>query len=265
MTVPVKICGITRPEDADLAARLGAAWVGFIFWPRSPRFVEPATAAAILAGLPPHVGGVGVFVDQPVDEVNAVADEVGLSAVQLHGQESASVCRQCRRRVIKAVRLSAGGAAGDDPDAVWSAATILVDAFDPVRMGGTGRRVDWTRAAQLAGRRPLMLSGGLRAENVADAVRQVAPYGLDVSSGVESRPGVKDAERLRAFFAALAAAEPAAGAPAGSPAASDGTPPASIGGGAGDRGGTNEPEGRQRAEGAGSGTGPEGRGDEGAT
>ena len=209
MTVPVKICGITRPEDADLAARLGAAWVGFIFWPRSPRFVQPAAAAAILGGLPPHVGGVGVFVDQPVDEVNAVAEEVGLAAVQLHGRESPATCRACRRRVIKAVRLPGHGA-GDDADAVWSGATILVDAFDPVRMGGTGRRVDWTRAARLARRRPLMLSGGLRAENVADAVRQVAPYGLDVSSGVESEPGVKDPHRLRAFFAALAAVDAAA-------------------------------------------------------
>ena len=216
MTVPVKICGITRPGDAELAAGLGAAWVGFIFWPRSPRFVEPETAAAILAGLPPHVGGVGVFVDQAVDEVNAVADAVGLSAVQLHGGESAETCRGCRRRVIKAVRLSGNGA-GDDPDAVWSGATILVDAFDPVRMGGTGRRVDWTRAARLARRRPLMLSGGLRAENVADAVRQVAPYGLDVSSGVESAPGVKDPARLRAFFAALTAAD-AAPAGRGAPA-----------------------------------------------
>ena len=213
MTVPVKICGITRPEDAELAATLGAAWVGFIFWPRSPRFVEPETAAAILAVLPPHVGGVGVFVDQAADHVNAVADEVGLGAVQLHGQESAETCRRCRRRVIKAVRLSGDGA-GDDPDAVWSGATMLVDAFDPVRMGGTGRRVDWTRAARLARRRPLMLSGGLRADNVGDALRQVAPYGLDVSSGVESRPGVKDPDRLRAFFAALAGSR-AATAPAG--------------------------------------------------
>ncbi len=214
MTVPVKICGITRPVDADLAARLGAAWVGFIFWPRSPRFVAPETAAAILADLPPHVGGVGVFVDQPVDEVNAIADEVGLSAVQLHGQESAEACRRCRRRVIKAVRLPGDGA-GENPDAVWSRATLLVDAFDPVRMGGTGRRVDWTGAARLARRRPLMLSGGLRAENVAEAVRRVAPYGLDVSSGVESEPGVKDPDRLRAFFCALAAGD-AAAAPAGS-------------------------------------------------
>ncbi len=205
MTPPVKICGITRPGDADLAARLGAAWIGFVFWPRSPRFVEPETAAGILGGLPPHVSGVGVFVDQAVDEVNAIADQVGLGAVQLHGRETTEACRRCRRRVIKAVRMGDGGA-GDDPDAVWSGATVLVDAFDPVRMGGTGRRVDWARAAQIAARRPLMLSGGLRAENVADAVRQVAPYGVDVSSGVESQPGVKDPDRLRAFFAALAAA-----------------------------------------------------------
>ena len=210
MRVPIKICGITRPQDADLAARLGAAWIGFIFWPRSPRFVEPETAAAILAGLPPHVGGVGVFVDQPVDEMNAIADQVGLGAVQLHGQESTAACQGCRRRVIKAVRLSGGG---DDPDSVWSRATILVDAFDPVRMGGTGQQVDWTRAAQIARRRPLMLSGGLRAGNVADAVRRVVPYGLDVSSGVESQPGVKDPDRLRAFFAAAAAVDPAEAAP----------------------------------------------------
>ena len=206
MTVRVKVCGITRPGDAELAARLGAAWVGFVFWSRSPRCVEPAAARAILAGLPPHVGGVGVFVDRAPDEVNAIADEVGLAAVQLHGHESPTACRQCRRRVIKAVRLSgARGGGGDDPDAVWSGATLLVDAFDPLRMGGTGKPADWNRAAQVARRRRLLLAGGLRADNVAEAVRRVAPYGVDVSSGVESRPGVKDPDRMRAFFAALAA------------------------------------------------------------
>lgn len=206
MTVRVKVCGITRPGDAELAARLGAAWVGFVFWPRSPRCVEPAAARAILAGLPPHVGGVGVFVDRVPDEVNAIADEVGLAAVQLHGHESPAACRQCRRRVIKAVRLSGdSGGGGDDPDAVWPGATLLVDAFDPRRMGGTGKPADWSRAAQVARRRRLLLAGGLRADNVAEAVRRVAPYGVDVSSGVESRPGVKDPDRMRAFFAALTA------------------------------------------------------------
>jgi len=202
---PVKICGITRAEDAALAARLGAACVGFVFWPQSPRFVEPAAAADILAALPPHVAGVGVFVNQAIDEVNAIAERVGLGAVQLHGDESADACARCTRRVIKAVRLSAGSTP-DAVDAVWSRATVLLDAFDPVRRGGTGRSVDWTLAARIARRRRTILSGGLRAENVAEAVRHVAPYGLDVSSGVESRPGIKAPERMRAFFEAVIAA-----------------------------------------------------------
>ena len=202
---PVKICGITRCEDAALAARLGAACVGFVFWPQSPRFVEPAAAADILAALPPHVAGVGVFVNQAIDEVNAIADRVGLGAVQLHGDEPVAACARCTRRVIKAVRLSAGSTA-DAVAAVWSEATVLIDAFDPVRRGGTGRSVDWTLAARIARRRRTILSGGLRAENVGEAVRRVAPYGLDVSSGVESRPGIKAPERMRAFFEAVTTA-----------------------------------------------------------
>ncbi len=158
---PVKICGITRFEDAMLAARLGAACVGFVFWPQSPRFVEPAVAAHILAALPPHVAGVGVFVNQPIEEVNAIADRVGLGAVQLHGDEPAAACARCTRRVIKAVRLSTGSTP-DVVDAVWSGATVLLDALDPVRMGGTGRHVDWTLAARIARRRRTILSGGLR-------------------------------------------------------------------------------------------------------
>ena len=188
-----------------LAARLGAACVGFIFWPESPRFVEPRVAAGILAALPPHVAGVGVFVNQPIAEVNAIADRVGLGAVQLHGDEGVAACAHCTRRVIKAVRLSADSTP-DAVDAVWSGATVLLDAFDPVRMGGTGRQVDWTLAAVIARRRRTILSGGLRAETVGEAVRQVAPYGLDVSSGVESLPGIKAPERMEAFFEAVIAA-----------------------------------------------------------
>ena len=202
---PVKICGITRFEDAALAAQLGAACVGFIFWPESPRFVEPAAAADILAGLPPHVAGVGVFVNQPIEEINAVADRVGLGAVQLHGDEPMAACARCTRRVIKAVRLSADSTP-DAVDEVWSEATVLLDAFDPVRQGGSGRQVDWTLASRIARRRRTILSGGLRADNVGDAMRQVAPYGLDVSSGVESRPGIKAPDRMRAFFEAVTAA-----------------------------------------------------------
>ena len=173
--------------------------------PRARASWNPAAAADILAALPPHVAGVGVFVNQAVEEVNAIADRVGLGAVQLHGDEPVVACTRCTRRVIKAVRLSAGSTP-DAVDAVWSEATVLLDAFDPVRRGGTGRQVDWTLAARIARRRRTILSGGLRAENVGEAVRHVAPYGLDVSSGVESRPGIKAPERMRAFFEAVIAA-----------------------------------------------------------
>ena len=206
MSLAVKICGVTRSADAVLAARLGATWIGFVFWPRSPRFVEPAVAATILAELPPHIIGVGVFVDQSVDHVNAISDRVGLGAVQLHGHETVNDCTRCRRRVIRAVRL-ASDSTTEMLDSVWANATVLVDVFDPVRMGGTGRQVDWGLAAQIARRRRTLLSGGLRPDNVAEAVRRVAPYGLDVSSGVESAPGVKDSEQMQAFFRAVAQTE----------------------------------------------------------
>ena len=202
--LPVKICGVTRMEDAALAAQLGATWVGFIFWPGSPRFVEPDAAGAILCKLPPHVTGVGVFVDQSVDEINSIADQVGLGAVQLHGDESVADCDRCRRRVIKGVGLSQ-----ERGSTYWknvpSHATILVDAFDPIRRGGTGRVVDWAIAASIAGERPTILSGGLRAENVGEAVQHVSPYGLDVSSGIESEPGIKDHKLMRMFFQAVRA------------------------------------------------------------
>ena len=199
---PVKVCGITRPDDAALAADLGATWVGFIFWPGSPRFVTPTAAAEILAGLPPHVIGVGVFVNQTPQHVTAVAGDVGLGAVQLHGDESCAEFARTGRRVIKAVRLSTGSTtAAADP--VWPAATVLLDAHDPMRMGGTGRQVDWTIAAHIARRRRTILSGGLRSDNVGAAIARVAPYGLDISSGIEVRPGIKDPPLMRAFFDAV--------------------------------------------------------------
>ena len=199
---PVKICGITRVEDAVLAADLGATWIGFVFWPRSPRCVTPAVAADILAAMPPQVTGVGVFVNQPPADVAATAAEVGLGAVQLHGDETPTEYVVGGRRVIKALRLSADSTAAA-ADTVWPGATLLLDAFDPVRMGGTGRRVDWTVASAIAGRRRTILSGGLRTENVREALGWVAPYALDVSSGVEAEPGIKDPVRMRSFFDAV--------------------------------------------------------------
>ena len=202
MTTPVKVCGITRTSDAGLAAELGATWVGFVFWPMSPRAVRPAAAAASLAELPPHVAGVGVFVNQPIDEINSIGDMVGLAAIQLHGDESDADCAACRRRVIRAVRLRPEDDASV-ADGSWPRASVLGDTFDPGRYGGTGRAVNWTGAAGLASRRRTLLSGGLAPHNVAAAIKAVAPYGVDVSSGVEPAPGFKDPEKLRAFFKAV--------------------------------------------------------------
>ena len=203
MTIPhVKICGITRPEDALLAVELGATWVGFLFWSESPRWISPSAAAEILEVLPPHVIGVGVFVNQERKEMAAIANQVGLGAVQLHGEEPPALCAQLGRRVIKAVGLS-DESTERAADSVWSGATVLLDADDPKRKGGTGRRVNWTVAAKIAQRRRTILSGGLTSENVGSALCQVSPYGVDVSSGVEAEPGIKDPDRLRCFFDAV--------------------------------------------------------------
>lgn len=203
----VKICGITRAEDAELAASLGAAAVGFVMWPRSPRFVEPARARDIVRALPPFVTPVGVFVNQPAGHVKDVAAVVGLGAVQLHGNEDVGFCRAIGRRVIKAASVAQAAALA----AFWPPdVTLLLDALDPERRGGTGETVDWAAAAVVAAGRRVILAGGLTPENVGEAIRTVRPFAVDVSSGVESAPGVKDERCLRAFFAAVAAAEGAA-------------------------------------------------------
>ena len=196
----IKICGIARKEDALLAAELGAWAVGFVFWPGSPRFIDPYRAKKIAAALPPWVVPVGVFVDQPVEYVTGVASLVRLGAVQLHGSESPEMVERLPHRVIKAVAIRNGF----DPSAlaaVPARAAVLLDAHDPERRGGTGMTIDWTVAAKAARIRPVLLAGGLRVENVRNAIDAVRPFGIDVSSGVETSPGVKDADKLRALFA----------------------------------------------------------------
>lgn len=202
MTPRVKICGITRLEDGVLAAELSAAAVGFIFWSGSPRFIDPFRARSIVAALPPDVATIGVFVDQPVDYVAAVAGLLSLSAIQLHGAEAVAPFEREGRRIIKSVAVH------DDFDPASVAqlpesVTVLLDAHDPVRRGGTGQTIDWSAAAAVASRRRTILSGGLHAGNVRAAVAQVQPYMIDVSSGVESAPGVKDHGKMRALFDAL--------------------------------------------------------------
>lgn len=200
----VKICGITRLDEALLAADLGAAAIGFVFWPRSPRFVEPARAREIARALPPFVTPVGVFVDQPAGHVKDVAAVVGLGAVQLHGNEDLGYARAIGRRVIKAASVEQAAALAD----FWPPEiTLLIDAVDESRHGGTGRVIDWAAAGRLAARRRIILAGGLTPENIGAAMEAVRPFAVDVSSGVEASPGVKDPARLRAFFAAATAAE----------------------------------------------------------
>lgn len=198
----VKICGVRRTEDALLAAELGAWGVGFVFWPGSPRFIDPYRAKKICVELPPWVVPVGVFVDQPEEYVSEVASLVHLSAVQLHGSETMETIARTPHRVIKSI------AVGSDftesvLDRLPSRVGVLLDAHDPQRHGGTGKTIDWTRAAAVARRRRVLLAGGLCPENVRAAVDAVRPFGVDVSSGVEASPGVKDHDRMRALFAAV--------------------------------------------------------------
>jgi len=197
----VKICGITRIEDAQAAVDQGADAIGFVFWPSSPRFIEPDRAREIAAALPPHVMAVGVFVNQTAREVNETARRVALTAVQIHGDETTAYVREMTHPVIKAV------APGGSGDVEWPGdVTLLVDAHDPVRRGGTGSKADWSAAAALAKQRKVLLAGGLTPENVAEAIQRVRPFGVDVSSGVEQRPGVKDHRRIAALFAAVKSA-----------------------------------------------------------
>ena len=196
----IKICGITRLEDARFAVECGANALGFVFWPGSPRSIDAAHAQWIAASLPPFVTPVGVFVNQSSDFVNGVAAAVGLGVVQLHGDESPDFAASLNRPVLKALTLSA-------IDRWPSETMVLLDAHDPVRRGGTGRTIDWTRAASVAARRPIVLAGGLNPDNVADAIERVRPFGIDVSSGVEAAPGVKDHGRLKQLFDAIREAQ----------------------------------------------------------
>ncbi len=194
----VKICGITRVEDAAAAVDCGAGALGFVFWPGSPRCIDPHRARAIVATLPPFVTPVGVFVNQPAEYVRGVASLVHLGAVQLPGDETVGYADGIVTPAIKAVTVA-------DPQlSVWPVrTTLLLDVGDTEKRGGTGRTIDWTAAARLAAQRKILLAGGLTPENVAEAVAQVRPFGIDVSSGVERSPGIKDHRRLLALFEAL--------------------------------------------------------------
>lgn len=209
----VKICGITSLEDALAAVEAGADLLGFNFYPPSPRFVSPGVCAEIVAGLRgTGVTCVGVFVNAPLDEIQAILDACGLDLAQLSGDEPPEVVNALGKRAFKALRP----ANSSDLEALLrlypprgEAPAWLLDAYRPGEYGGTGTPASWELASELARRAPVLLAGGLRPENVAGAVRQVRPWGVDVASGVESSPPHKDVLRMKQFVQAarMAAAE----------------------------------------------------------
>jgi phosphoribosylanthranilate isomerase len=201
----VKVCGITRLEDAELAVVLGAWALGFILWPQSPRAADPAVAAGIAAALRRRAELVGVFVNATLDEIAHAADELHLSHLQLHGDEGPAFCAEAGRRtgakVIKAVRVAS---AADFQDLErYHTDFHLLDTDARGLRGGTGETWDWALAARRRRKVPAILSGGLTPGNVAAGIEAVDPYAVDVSSGVEASPGVKDPAKLAAFMAAI--------------------------------------------------------------
>ncbi|MBW7995215.1 MAG: phosphoribosylanthranilate isomerase [Candidatus Glassbacteria bacterium] len=202
MSVRIKICGITRLDDALAASELGADALGFVFHKPSPRYLEPEKAAGIIRKIPRLVTTVGVFVDLPADEVRRVAATAGLDRAQLSGDETPEYCRRLGLSWIKAFRLAAEG----DLKKITEYETggdILLDSYVKGVPGGTGEKFNWEWAAMARSHGRVILAGGLEPSNVAEAIRTAAPYAVDVSSGVESAPGIKDHRKLEDFFAAV--------------------------------------------------------------
>ncbi len=196
--VRVKICGITNIEDALHATACGADALGLVFYAKSPRAVSPELGRTIVASLPPLVSTVGLFVNEAPEKIRAVVDYCGLDVIQLHGDEGPDRCSYSPRRVLKALRVKGEQSLVGLDEYLVSA--LVLDAWRPESYGGTGHLCDWQLAQQVAARRRVILAGGLTPDNVAEAIRQVRPYGVDVSSGVESAPGRKDPDRVASFI-----------------------------------------------------------------
>lgn len=199
MRTRVKICGITREQDAAAAVEHGADAIGLVFYPSSPRHVKIERAAAICRELPAFVTSVALFVDAPADDIARVVDEVGVDLLQFHGQESADYCSQHRRPWIRAIRMKPDTDVLAEHAAYAAARGLLLDAYRPGVPGGTGETFDWAHIPPAAGPR-IILAGGLDAGNVGRAVREVRPYAVDVSGGVEAEKGIKDPNQIRAFM-----------------------------------------------------------------
>jgi phosphoribosylanthranilate isomerase len=195
----VKICGITNQEDALFAARCGAAALGFIFYPFSPRYIKPEEARKIISVLPKEIVKVGVFVNENAAQIKRVMEYCGLDMVQLHGDESPEFCREfTTSQIIKAVELKNDNDLNRAFD--YDVAALLVDSRHAGLYGGTGRKANWKLACRIKNKKQLILSGGLNEENIAEAMQTVAPAALDINSGVESEPGKKDHAKLARIF-----------------------------------------------------------------
>jgi phosphoribosylanthranilate isomerase len=211
----IKFCGITNLADAERAVAAGAWAIGLIFWPRSPRRCQLDAAAEIAAAVKRRAEVAGVFVNATLDHVAQTADAVGLTMIQLHGDEGPAYCAEAARRtgakVIKAARVRSGA----DVQALASFHTDyhLLDSYTAGVPGGTGETFAWEIARAHRGSIPVILSGGLTPDNVADAIAAVRPFAVDVASGTEASPGVKDPDKLQAFAAAVRAAQIPVGAP----------------------------------------------------
>ena len=195
--VKVKICGITNLEDALAAAEAGADALGFVFYPESPRFIDPGKARAIIARLPAFITSVGVFVDESEDLIRRIIREGGVQVLQFHGSESPILCTRFREKAVKAIRIK-------DEESIkemqmYDVDTFLLDTMVEGIKGGTGKTFNWKYAEMAKEHGRIILSGGLNPYNIGDAVRQLKPYGVDVSSGVEIKPGKKDHDRIGEF------------------------------------------------------------------
>ena len=198
MRVRIKICGVTRAGDAAAAARMGADAVGLVFYPKSPRHVSVEQAREIVSALPAFVTVTALFLDPGADAVQQVLDKVRVELLQFHGVEPAEFCRGFGRPYIKAVPMGSQADLTEYSQRHGGAAALLLDSHAAGQKGGTGVSFDWSKVPKVDGP-PLILAGGLNAGNVATAIRIVRPYGVDVSSGVESAPGIKDADKMAAF------------------------------------------------------------------
>ena len=200
MSVRIKFCGITRAEDAQVAVKLGADALGFVFYAPSPRCVEVAQAAAIARELPPFVSKVGLFVNAAAEEVENICRAVGLDVVQYHGDESPEHCAHAPRPWIKAIRVRPELDIVAECRRYAQASAWLFDTYDDKLYGGSGKAFDWALLPQQH-RRPIILAGGLTPDNVGQAIRSTAPYAVDVSGGIEAAKGIKDHDKMRKFIA----------------------------------------------------------------